>query len=134
MVLGSSALLAILFSEPRRASFVAAIDADPVRLMSASTLVECSIVVLARRGPDGLRDLDQLLSRAAIQVEAVDQEQAYIARTAWERFGKGRHAAALNFGDCFSYALAYTTGEALLFAGNDFQQTDVQVHPASARS
>lgn len=131
MVLDSSALLAILFSEPRRDQFIAAIDADPVRLVSASTLVESSIVVLARRGPDGLRDLDQLLSRAGIHVEAVDQEQAYIARTAWERFGKGRHAAALNFGDCFAYALAYATGEALLFAGNDFLQTDVQVHPAS---
>lgn len=131
MVLDSSALLAILFSEARRAPFVEAIDADPVRLLSASTLVECSIVVLARRGPDGLRDLDQLISRAGIHIEAVDQEQAYIARTAWERFGKGRHAAALNFGDCFAYALAYATGEALLFAGNDFPQTDVQVHPAS---
>jgi ribonuclease VapC len=130
MVLDSSALLAILFSEPKRDAFAAAIDADPVRLLSAATLVECSIVVLARRGPDGLRDLDQLLSRAGIHVEAVDQEQAYIARTAWERFGKGRHVAALNYGDCFSYALSYVTGEALMFAGEDFRRTDVQVHPA----
>jgi len=131
MVLDSSALLAILFSEAKRDPFAAAIDADPVRLLSASTLVESSIVVLARRGPDGLRDLDHLLSRAGIHVEAVDQEQAYIARTAWERFGRGRHVAALNFGDCFAYALSYVTGEVLLFAGNDFRQTDVQAHPAS---
>ncbi len=131
MVLDSSALLAILFSEPMREPFIAALDADPVRLLSAATLVECSIVVQARRGPDGLRDLDQLLSRAGVRVEAVDQEQAYIARTAWERYGKGRHAAALNFGDCFAYALSFATGEALLFAGNDFSRTDVQAHPAS---
>jgi ribonuclease VapC len=131
MVLDSSALLVILFSEPLREPFIAALDADPVRLLSAATLVECSIVVQARRGPDGLRDLDQLLSRAGVRVEAVDQEQAYIARTAWERYGKGRHAAALNLGDCFAYALSFATGEALLFAGNDFSRTDVQAHPAS---
>lgn len=131
MVLDSSALLAILFSDPKRDAFAAAIDADPVRLLSAATLVECSIVVLARRGPEGLRDLDHLMSRAGIQVETVDQEQAYIARTAWERFGEGRHVAAMNFGDCFAYALSYVTGEALLFAGNDFRLTDVRFHPAS---
>jgi len=131
MVLDSSALLAILFSEPLREPFIAALDADPVRLLSAATLVECSIVVQARRGPGGLRDLDQLLSRAGVRLEAVDQEQAYIARTAWERYGKGRHAAALNLGDCFAYALSFAAGEALLFAGNDFSRTDVQAHPAS---
>lgn len=131
MVLDSSALLVILLSDPMREPFIAALDAEPVRLLSAATLVECSIVVQARRGPDGLRDLDQLLSRAGVRVEAVDQEQAYIARTAWERYGKGRHAAALNLGDCFAYALSFATGEALLFAGHDFARTDVQVHPAS---
>jgi len=131
MVLDSSALLAILLSERQRSAFVDAIDADPVRLMSTATFVECSIVVLSRRGPEGLRDLDQLVSRTAIQFEAVDVEQGYVARDAWQRFGKGRHAAALNFGDCFAYALAFVTGEPLLFVGQDFSLTDVARHPAS---
>ena len=131
MVLDSSALLAILFSESRRHAFAEAIDADPVRLLSVASLTECSIVVASRRGAEGLRDLDQLVSRAGMQLEAVDVEQAYVARDAWQRFGKGRHAAALSFGDCFSYALAYVTGEPLLFAGRDFASTDIALHPAS---
>jgi ribonuclease VapC len=131
MVLDSSALLAILLSERQRRAFVDAIDADPVRLMSTASFVECSIVVSSRRGPEGLRDLDQLVSRAGIQFEAVDAEQGYIARDAWQRFGKGRHAAALNFGDCFAYALAFVTGEPLLFLGQDFSLTDIARHPAS---
>lgn len=131
MVLDSSALLAILFSEEKRNDFVEAVDADPVRLMSTASFLECSIVVSSRRGDEGLRDLDHLVARAGIRLEAVEVEQAYIARAAWERFGKGRHAAGLNFGDCFSYALARATGEPLLFAGCDFAQTDVQVHSAS---
>ena len=131
MVLDSSALLAILLSERQRSAFVDAIDADPVRLMSTATFVECSIVVLSRRGPEGLRDLDQLVSRTAIQFEAVDVEQGYVARDAWQRFGRGRHAAALNFGDCFAYALAFVTGEPLLFLGQDFSLTDIARHPAS---
>lgn len=131
MVLDTSALLAILLSERQRRAFVDAIDADPVRLMSTASFVECSIVVSSRRGPEGLRDLDQLVSRTGIQLEAVDAEQGYIARDAWQRFGKGRHAAALNFGDCFAYALAFVTGEPLLFLGQDFSLTDVARHPAS---
>jgi len=131
MVLDSSALLAILFSEAKRHDFVAAIDADPVRLLSAASFVECSIVVAAKRGPEGVRDLDHLLARAGIRLEPVDEEQAYLARGAWERFGKGRHAAGLNYGDCFAYALARMTNEPLLFAGENFARTDVVAHPAS---
>lgn len=131
MVLDSSAVLAILNSEPQRGSFIEALDADPVRLLSVASLTECSIVIAARYGTDGLRDLDQLVARASIQLEAVDVEQAYVARDAWQRFGKGRHQAALNFGDCFSYALAFVTGEPLLCTGRDFAQTDVALHPAS---
>jgi len=131
MVLDSSALLAILLSERQRRAFVDAIDADPVRLMSTASFVECSIAVSSRRGPEGLRDLDQLVSRAGIQFEAVDAEQGGIARDAWQRFGKGRHAAALNFGDCFAYALAFVTGEPLLCLGQDFSLTDIARHPAS---
>lgn len=131
MVLDSSALLAILLGEPQRQVFIEALDADPVRLLSVASLTECSIVIAARYGADGLRDLDQLIARASIQLEPVDAEQAYVARDAWLRFGKGRHTAALNFGDCFAYALAYVTGEALVCTGRDFAQTDVMLHPAS---
>ena len=131
MVLDSSALLAILFSEPQRGAFIDAIDADPVRLLSTASLLECSIVIQARRGPEGLRDLDHLVARAGIRLEAFDEEQAQLARGAWERYGKGRHAAGLNFGDCCAYALARASNEPLLFAGDDFAQTDVPVHPAS---
>jgi ribonuclease VapC len=131
MVLDSSALLAILFSESTRSAFVEAIDADPVRLMSAASFVECSIVVNARRGAEGVRDLDHLVSRAGIRLEPFDEEQGSLARDAWERFGKGRHAAGLNLGDCFAYALARATNEPLLFAGQDFALTDVRAHPAS---
>jgi ribonuclease VapC len=131
MVLDSSALLAILLGEPQRQLFIEALDADPVRLLSVASLTECSIVIAARYGADGLRDLDQLIARASIQLEPVDAEQAYVARDAWLRFGKGRHTAALNFGDCFAYALAYVTGEALVCTGRDFAQTDVVLHPAS---
>lgn len=132
MVLDSSALLAILLGEPRRHAFIEALDADPVRLLSVASLTECSIVIAARYGADGLRDLDQLIARASIQLEAVDAEQAYVARDAWLRFGKGRHPAALNYGDCFAYALSYVTGEALVCTGRDFAQTDVALHPASS--
>jgi len=131
MVLDSSAVLAILNSEPQRGPFIAALDADPVRLLSVASFTECSIVINARYGADGLRDLDQFVARASIQLEPVDVEQAYVARDAWQRFGKGRHQAALNFGDCFSYALAFVTGEPLLATGRDFAQTDVALHPAS---
>ena len=131
MVLDSSAILAILFSEPQRRALIEALDADPVRLLSVASLTECSIVVAARLGAEGLRALDQLVARASIHLQPVDVEQAYIAREAWQRFGKGRHPAGLNFGDCFPYALAYATGEALLCTGRDFAQTDVVLHPAS---
>jgi ribonuclease VapC len=131
MVLDSSAVLAILLSEPQRRAFIEALDADPVRLLSVASLTECSIVIAARFGADGLRDLDQFVARASIQLEPVDAEQSYVARDAWQRFGKGRHAAALNYGDCFVYALAYVTGEALLCTGHDFAQTDIALHPAS---
>jgi len=83
MVLDSSALLAILFSEAKRHAFVGAIDADPVRLMSAASFVECAIVVAAKRGPEGVRDLDHLIARAGIRLAPVDEEQAYLARGAW---------------------------------------------------
>lgn len=125
MVIDTSALVALLALEPDAARMAAAIEADPVRLVSAATLVEASLVMEIRQGEAATRELDLLLARADVQVEAVSSEQADIARQAWRRFGKGRHPAALNFGDCFSYALSKASGESLLFKGADFANTDV---------
>ena len=93
--------------------------------MSAATHVEASIVVTARQGSEADDDLTKLLSLLEIDVTPVDRDQARAAIAAWRRFGKGHHPAALNFGDCFSYALAKTSGTALLFKGDEFMQTDV---------
>lgn len=131
MVLDTSALVAVLFDEPERKEFVELIEAAQRRLLSAATLVEASIVLEARRGEAAGRELDLLLHRADVAVVPLDAEQAEVARRAWRRFGKGRHPAALAFGDCFSYALSAVTGEPLLFKGDDFAQTDVTpAHPA----
>ena len=124
MVVDTSALVAVLFDEPERAQFTQAIAADPRRLVSAATLVEASIIVEARRGESAGRELDLLLHRAGVVTVAVDAEQAEAARRAWRRYGKGRHKAGLNYGDCFSYALAQVSGEPLLFKGDDFSLTD----------
>ena len=125
MVIDSSALLAILLNEPDAPPLRTAFDHDDVRLLSAGTLLEVSLVIEARLGESGGRELDQLLSKAKIEVVAVDEDQVGEARRAWRRFGRGRHPAGLNYGDLFSYALARTTGEPLLFKGDDFTKTDV---------
>jgi ribonuclease VapC len=125
VVIDTSALVALLAMEPEAARLAQAIEADPVRLLSAAALVETSIVLESRQGEAAMRELDLLVARAGVQVEPVTVEHAELARQAWRRFGKGRHSAGLNYGDCFSYALSRATGEALLFQGNDFQQTDV---------
>jgi ribonuclease VapC len=129
MVLDTSALLAVLLNEPEATEYALAIDADPVRLLSAANLVETSIVIEARVGDAGGRELDLLLHKAAIEVVAVDAAQADLARHAYRQFGKGRHAAGLNYGDCFAYALAQSAGEPLLFKGDDFNKTDVTAVP-----
>ena len=126
MVLDTAAALAILLDEPERRTFAEAIERDPVRAMSVASFVECSIVLQARFGPDGVRDLDLLLARAQVSLLPVDVDQAYVAREAFRSFGRGRHAAGLNYGDCFAYALSRTLGEPLLFKGGDFALTDVQ--------
>jgi len=125
MVIDTSALLAILFDEPERRAFNEAIDAAESRVMSAATFVELSIVIESRVGAEGLRDLDLFIERAGIELAAVDAEQAQAARRAFSRFGKGRHRAGLNYGDCFPYALATVLGEPLLYKGDDFPHTDV---------
>jgi ribonuclease VapC len=126
MVIDTSALLAVMQKELERRQYLEAIEADGTRLMSVATFVEASIIIEARYGTDGLRDLDLFLSKAGVELVAVDSEQAHTARRAYSRFGRGRHHAALNYGDCFSYALATLKGEPLLYKGNDFVHTDVR--------
>jgi ribonuclease VapC len=127
MVLDTSAIIALLQHEPDTPRLVAALEADPVRRISAATLVETGLVTLARYGEHGEREVDLFIHRATIDVIPVTAEHAEIARGAYRRFGKGRHLAALNFGDCFSYALAVALEEPLLFVGSDFSKTDVRV-------
>jgi ribonuclease VapC len=125
MLIDSSALLAILQREPERRSFIEAIESADSARMSVASFVETSIVVETRYGAEGLRDLDRFISRAGIELVPVDLEQGQLARSAFSRFGKGRHRAGLNFGDCFSYAAAISFREPLLFKGDDFVYTDV---------
>lgn len=129
MVLDTSALLALLLDEPEAEAFRLAVEEDTVRLLSAATLLETAIVIEARKGEAGGRELDLLTHRAGIEVVAVDAEQVAEARRAYRRFGRGHHAAGLNYGDCFAYALARTSGEPLLFKGADFDKTDVRRVP-----
>jgi ribonuclease VapC len=125
MVIDTSVLIALLTAEPESARLAASIEADATRLISAATVVEAGMVIESRYGPVGGRELDLLMAKASLSIEAVTPEQADMAREAWRRFGKGQHAAGLNFGDCFSYALAKATGEPLLFKGDDFVHTDI---------
>lgn len=97
----------------------------PRVLISSGTLVQVSLVVESRRGEVAGRELDLFLHRAGVETRAVDAEQVDVARAAWRRYGKGRHAAALNFGDLFAYALARVTGDTLLFTGDGFARTDI---------
>jgi len=127
MVLDTSVLVAILCDEPEAEQFETALESDDNRLLSAASLLETSIVIEARFGEEGGLELDHLLEKAAIQVVSVTREQIEIAREAYRRFGKGRHHAGLNFGDCFPYALAKLAGEPLLFKGNDFRRTDLEL-------
>jgi ribonuclease VapC len=125
MVIDTSALVAVLLQERDAERVAQAIDAGSPRLLSAASLLEASIVIESRKGEAGGRELDLLMYRAGIEVVAVDQNQAETARAAWRRFGKGRHPAGLNYGDCFAYALARSRRLPLLFRGNDFSQTDI---------
>lgn len=126
MIVDTSALVAILYREPEAARFVESIhDAETTRI-SVANYVELSMVVESQLGPDGMRQAEAFFRRAGIIVEPVTLEHGELARQAFLDFGKGRHRAGLNFGDCFAYALAKASGEPLLFKGNDFSQTDVQ--------
>ena len=127
MVIDTSAILAILLQEPAADRLMSAVEADRTRLVSAPTVVEASLVLLGRYGEAGDPPLDRLLRGIGAEIVPVGEEQVALARDGALRFGRGRHPAALNFGDCFSYALSVERGEPLLFVGDDFSQTDVEV-------
>ena len=110
----------MLLDEPEAEGFRAAVEEDTTRLVSAATLLETALVIEARKGEPGGRELDALIQKADVVVVPVDAEHVSEARKAYRRFGKGRHAAGLNFGDEIAYALARTSGEPLLFKGDDF--------------
>jgi len=125
MVIDTSAVLAILEDEPERRRFNELIGTTRSSCMSTANFVELSMIVESRFGADGIRDMDLFQAKAGIRLIPVDEEQALLARRAFKFYGKGRHPAGLNFGDCFAYALAKSRAEVLLFKGNDFSQTDV---------
>lgn len=125
MVLDTSALMALLLDEPEAESFRLALEHDAVRLVSSATLLETALVIETRKGEAGGRELELLIHKADIVVVPADEAQVSEARRAFRRFGKGRHPAALNYGDLFAYALARTSGEPLLFKGDDFARTDI---------
>lgn len=126
IVIDTSAIIAILQDEPECKAFIKVIERATACHISAVSFVEASMVIEARYGYNGLRDFDLFVLKASIDVATVDAEQASLAREAFSKFGKGRHVANLNFGDCFSYALAKSLGASLLFKGNDFTKTDIE--------
>ena len=127
MVIDTSALVAIFLGEPERKSFLEYIIQAEKKLLSAGNALETGIVLEARRGEAAGREFDLFVVRANIEIVPVDAEQAEIARSAWRKYGKGRHSAGLNFGDCFAYALAKSSGQKLLAKGEDFRFTDVEL-------
>ena len=126
MILDSSVIVAILSGEPEAQSFADAIAGAPSREISAVNYVEVAVVIDSRDDPVFSRKIDDLLREAQVGIAPVTVEQARIARAAYRDFGKSRHRAGLNFGDCFAYALAKDKGEPLLFKGDDFSRTDVE--------
>ena len=126
MIVDTSAVLAILLDESDAATYARAISEADSRRMSAANFVEAAIVVEVQTKAAGSRQFDAFFRHAGIVIEPVTEEQAHVARQAYTDFGKARHAAGLNFGDCFAYALAKVTGEPLLFKGRDFRKTDIK--------
>lgn len=124
IVADTSALVAVVFGEPDYAIYAAALDGNRAAI-SAATLTEALLVVTGRHGPEGTRELELVVETAIDEIHSLDAQCARTALAAWRRFGKGRHPAALNLGDCFSYAAAKAVGAPLLFKGNDFAQTDI---------
>ena len=126
MVIDTSAVIAILRAEPDADRLIAALAAAPDRRMSTASVLESCMVMQARFGDAGEREVDTFLQRLRVDVIPFTEDHLHLARSAFRRFGKGRHPAALNFGDCFAYALAVSLDEALLFTGEEFSRTDVR--------
>lgn len=131
MIVDSSAVLAILYDEADAKEYAEAIIDSPISRMSAANFLEAAINIDSNGDATASRQLDALIRRAEIKIEPVTYEQAQIARQAYQDFGKGRHPAGLNFGDCFAYALSQLTNEPLLFKGEDFSKTDVAIYQQS---
>jgi ribonuclease VapC len=127
MIIDSSALVAILRREPEASAFIAAVEAADSRRLSVATFVETSIIIEGKLGAAGILDLDRFISTARIELVNLDVSQAHEARAAFSRFGRGRHRAGLNYGDCFAYGLAKYLGESLLCKGNHFALTDASL-------
>ena len=125
MIVDTSAIIAVLFGESDAQIYAGCIAQAESCRISAATFVEVAIVVEAQTKSSGSRQLDAFMRRAGITIEPVTEEHAHLARQAFTDYGSGRHPAALNYGDCFSYALAKATGEPLLFKGKDFAKTDL---------
>jgi len=127
VIIDSSAVIAILFDEPEAPAFLSQIAVAEVCRLSSASLVEIGIVLRRDAAAPRRAAFDEMLRLFSIKIEPVTEEQAYLALDAYDRFGKGTgHAAGLNYGDCFSYALAKQSGEPLLFKGNDFTHTDLE--------
>ncbi len=129
MVIDTSAIAAIFLGEPDRTIFLNAIRDAETRFVSAATVLEIGIVLESRLGESASPEFDLFLVRMKIEIIPVDAEQADIARSAWRKFGKGRHAASLNYGDCFVYAVAKCFDEPILAKGEDFLRTDLEIFP-----
>lgn len=128
MIIDTSALLAILYQETDARYFVNAIASVSVRRMSAANFLEAAINIDAHGDAEASRQLDRFIQQATIEIVATTLDQVQTARQAYRDFGKGRHKASLNFGDCFAYALARETNEPLLFKGQDFIYTDIAIY------
>ncbi|MER9548367.1 type II toxin-antitoxin system VapC family toxin [Mesorhizobium sp. M0322] len=126
MVIDTSAIVAILRNEPEAAKLEGALVSDPLRLVPATCVLEARMVLVSRRGEHALAEIDLWLRKIEADIIPVDAELVDLATQAWLTYGKGRHPVALNFADCFSYALAKRADEPLLFIGKDFAQTDIE--------
>ncbi|MFY9235165.1 MAG: type II toxin-antitoxin system VapC family toxin [Fimbriimonadaceae bacterium] len=127
MVLDTSALAAIVFEEPPMTELVAKLKAARDIQIGSPSYFETRMVVLSRRGPDAVKRLERILERSSTEVTEFTRDHAIAATEAFQRFGKGWHPAGLNFGDCMAYAVAKVSGLPLLFTGDDFSKTDVDV-------
>lgn len=126
MILDTSAIIAILQNEPEADRLISEMQNAETLRISAASVVELGIVMYSRYGDAGELEVDQFIHRLNISIVPVSTEQAELARTAYRKYGKGIHSAGLNYGDCFSYALAISFQEELLFVGEDFSKTDVK--------